>query len=57
MNVIDSKTSASRLLSEAEETRAAEYLTSTRDDLLRAVGGLSDEQMRWKPFPDQWSIA
>lgn len=34
-----------------------EYIDATRERLLRAVEGLSDEQQRFRPAPDRWSVA
>ncbi|HXX19813.1 MAG TPA: DinB family protein [Candidatus Acidoferrum sp.] len=41
----------------AERERAVNYLTQSRDDLLRAVRGLSREQLQFKPAPDRWCVA
>jgi len=32
------------------------HFQETRDNLLKAVDGLSDEQMDFKPAPDRWSV-
>ena len=45
-----------RSLGAEEKSRASDYLASTRDALLKAVGGLSFEQWRFKPAADRWSI-
>ncbi|HXX20754.1 MAG TPA: DinB family protein [Candidatus Acidoferrum sp.] len=41
----------------AERERAVNYLTQSRDNLLRTVRGLSREQLQFKPAPDRWSVA
>jgi hypothetical protein len=40
-----------------ERDRAMSYLHATRKQLLDAIEGLSEEQWRWKPAPDRWSVA
>jgi len=40
-----------------ERNRAVECLKRTRDELIAAVQGLSESQMRFKPGPDRWSVA
>lgn len=44
-------------LTEQERQRAVEYLEQTRKDFLAAVDGLSEEQWKFKPTPERWSIA
>ena len=44
-------------LTDAERNRAVEYLEQTRKDFLAAVDGLSEEQWKFKPTPERWSIA
>lgn len=40
-----------------EERKAAvKYLKHTQKLLRDAVKGLSDEQLKWKPAPDKWSV-
>ncbi len=41
----------------AERERAVSYLSQTRDNLLRATGGLSPAQLQFKPAPGRWSVA
>ncbi|MFN7993510.1 MAG: DinB family protein [Bryobacteraceae bacterium] len=41
----------------AERQKALQYLDQTRDGVLAAVKGLSEEQWKFKPAPDRWSIA
>ena len=54
------KTSATEkpaTLTETERSRAIDYLEQTRKDFLNAVDGLTEEQWKFKPSPDRWSIA
>ena len=44
-------------LTDQERTRAVEYLEQTRKDFHAALQGLSEEQWKWKPAPERWSIA
>jgi hypothetical protein len=44
-------------LSQADHDKGVKYLEQTRDDVVAAVSGLSDAQMRFKPAPDRWSVA
>lgn len=44
-------------LTEEERAYAIEVLTSSRDQLLRTVEGLSDEQLNFKPDAQTWSVA
>jgi len=44
------------MLTEKERESAIKRLTRTRQTLLDAVEGVSEEQARWKPAPDRWSI-
>ena len=39
----------------AERERAVNYLTQSRDNLLRTIRGLSREQLQFKSAPDRWS--
>ncbi len=48
---------ASSALTEQERTRAVEYLEQTRKELLAAIDGVSEEQWKFKPSPERWSIA
>jgi len=41
----------------AERERAVNYLTQSRDNLLRTVRGLSREQLQFKSAPERWSVA
>jgi hypothetical protein len=44
------------MLTEKERQRAVDRLTNTRQLLLDSIAGVTDEQARWKPGPDRWSI-
>jgi DinB superfamily len=44
-------------LSKEERKTAANYLKETKNDFLKSVKGLSDEQWKFKPAPDKWSVA
>lgn len=48
--------SAQTPLTADERALGVKYLTETRDDLLRAVKGLSQAQLTYKAAPDKWSI-
>ena len=43
-------------LTDAERKFAVDYLKQTQAELVAAVHGLSDAQLRFKPAPDRWSI-
>lgn len=44
-------------LSTAERKLAIDYLTRTKDDLLKSLSGLSSAQLNFKSDPDSWSVA
>lgn len=44
-------------ISEGERKAAIESLTKTQEDLLKAIKGLSKEQLNFKPSADSWSVA
>jgi DinB superfamily len=44
------------MLTEKERETALGLLTRSRSVVIDAVDGVSDEQARWKPGPDRWSI-
>ncbi len=44
------------MLTDAERESAIRSLTKSKTALLEAVEGVSDEEARWKPGPDRWSI-
>src|SRR5688572_28357114 len=44
-------------LSKEDRKTAIKYLKETKEDFLKSVKGLSDEQWKYKPAPDKWSVA
>lgn len=44
------------MLTDRERQRALDSLSKTRQTVLDAVEGVSDNQARWKPLPERWSI-
>src|SRR5579871_1515875 len=44
------------MITEQERAKALGLLTRSRQTLLDAVEGVSDQQARWRPSPDRWSI-
>jgi len=44
-------------LTQTDRDKGVQYLQQTQGDLLAAVSGLSDAQMKFKPAPDRWSVA
>jgi uncharacterized damage-inducible protein DinB len=44
-------------LTDAERTRAIEYLQKTQQEFVAATEGLTEEQWKFKPGADRWSIA
>jgi hypothetical protein len=44
-------------LSKQDRDFAIKYLKETEKDFLKSVKGLSDEQWKFKPAPDKWSVA
>ena len=44
-------------LSKQDREFAIKYLKETEKDFLKSVKGLSDEQWKFKPGPDRWSVA
>jgi DinB superfamily len=44
------------MLTEKERENALKRLNRTRQVLLDAVQGVTEDQARWKPAPDRWSI-
>jgi len=44
------------MITERERERALELLNRSRQTLLDAVQGVNDEQARWKPGVDRWTI-
>ncbi len=44
-------------VSDAEKKKAVDQLNKSKEDLINAVKGLSDDQLNFKPTADSWSIA
>jgi len=44
------------MLTDTEREAAVRSLTKSRAVLVEAVEGVSDEEARWKPSPERWSI-
>jgi uncharacterized damage-inducible protein DinB len=44
-------------LTKQDREFAIKYLKETKKDFLNSVKGLSDEQWKFKPAPDKWSVA
>ena len=44
------------MLTDVEREKARGLLNRSRQTLLDAVAGVSEEEARWKPEPDRWSI-
>jgi hypothetical protein len=44
------------MITDLERQKAIGYLTRSRQTLLDAVEGVTDQQARWKPAADRWSI-
>jgi len=55
--VLLSFTNADTKLTDAERTKATDHLTKTYNHLLKAVDGLSEQQLNFKPSNGVWSIA
>lgn len=47
---------ATAMLTEQERQAAIEQLTKTRQTVIDAVAGLTENQARWTPSPERWSI-
>jgi DinB superfamily len=44
-------------MTSAERDKIIDLLETSRARFLRTVTGLSDEQWKWKPAPERWSVA
>src|SRR5579862_7641320 len=44
------------MLNDNEREKALHLLVRSRQTLLDAVEGVTEQQARWKPAPDRWSI-
>tara|TARA_R110001592_G_scaffold16068_6_gene68785 strand:- start:369 stop:977 length:609 start_codon:yes stop_codon:yes gene_type:complete len=51
------QTSAQNQMTDAERSFAIKYLNETKDDMMKVIKGLSDEQLNFKPDEESWSIA
>ena len=40
-----------------ERIKVLHWLEESRQELLAAIDGVSEEQWKWKPAPDRWSVA
>ncbi len=40
-----------------ERAKVLNWLDESRKEFLTAIDGVSEEQWRWKPAPDRWSVA
>ena len=40
-----------------ERTKVLNWLQESRKEFLAAIDGVSEEQWKWKPAPDRWSVA
>src|SRR5712671_4223566 len=39
-----------------ERTQVLNWLEESRKEFLAAIDGLTDQQWKWKPAPDRWSV-
>ena len=46
----------SAMLTDQERQDAIDHLTKTRQTVIDAVAGLTENQARWRPSPTKWSI-
>src|SRR5580704_16415909 len=46
----------SEMITDTERQRAVDLLIRSRQALLDAVDGITEQQARWKPGPERWSI-
>jgi hypothetical protein len=44
------------MITDIERQKAVDLLTRSRQGLLDAVEGVTEQQARWKPAPERWSI-
>jgi uncharacterized damage-inducible protein DinB len=49
-------TSAPATISKKERKSASSFLKDSEKNVLQAIGNLSDEQLKFKPGPDKWSV-
>src|SRR5208283_4523060 len=43
-------------MTEAERTKVMNWLEESRKEFLAAIDGVTEEQWRWKPAPERWSV-
>ena len=46
----------SEMITDIERQKALELLVRSRQALLDAVEGVTEQQAHWKPAPERWSI-
>lgn len=46
----------SEMITDTERQKAVDLLNRSRQALLEAVDGVTEQQARWKPAPERWSI-
>ena len=54
--VFDPSSVCAKPVTKEERKAAVKYLKHTQKLFLDSVKGLSDEQLKWKPAPDKWSV-
>jgi hypothetical protein len=55
--VVAASPAGAQSLTPAEREYAVKLLEASRDAMLKAIEGLTDEQWKWKPAPERWSVA
>jgi hypothetical protein len=43
-------------MSDLERKKALDWLRQSRQEFLGAIDGVNEEQWKWKPAPDRWSV-
>ena len=54
--VFDPSSVCAKPVTKEERKAAVKYLKHTQKLFLESVKGLSEEQLKWKPAPDKWSV-
>lgn len=54
--IVKVETAAAKPITKEERKAAVDYLKQTKKLFLESVKGLNDEQLKWKPGPDKWSV-
>lgn len=54
--VFGSDSASAKPVTKEERKAAVDYLKHTQKLFLDSVKGLSEEQLKWKPAPDKWSV-